>query len=76
MRPSVIIFDEPTTMLDLRNRRRLQEHIDRLPQRAIMVSHDLELVQGYPRVIVLDDGRVVFDGEPGPAISHYRELCR
>lgn len=76
MDPSVIIFDEPTTMLDLRNRRRLQEHIDRLPQRAIMVSHDLDLVQSYPRVIVLDGGRVVHDGAPDVAIDRYRELCR
>ncbi|SDT28085.1 energy-coupling factor ABC transporter ATP-binding protein [Microlunatus soli] len=76
MEPSVIIFDEPTTMLDLRNRRRLQEHIDRLPQRAIMVSHDLDLVQSYPRVIVLDQGRVSYDGAPEAAIAHYRELSR
>lgn len=74
--PEVIVFDEPTTMLDLRNRRRLQEHIDRLPQRAIMVSHDLDLVQDYPRVIVLEDGRVAYDGAAETAIAHYRELCR
>lgn len=76
MDPAVIIFDEPTTMLDLRNRRLLQQHIDRLPQRAIMVSHDLDLVQRYPRVIVLDDGRVAYDGAPQAAIARYRELCR
>lgn len=76
MRPEVIIFDEPTTMLDLRNRLRLQRHIDQLPQRAIVVSHDLDLVARYPRVIVLDQGRVVFDGAATPAIEHYRELCR
>jgi biotin transport system ATP-binding protein len=75
MEPSVIIFDEPTTMLYLVNRHRLQQHIDRLPQRAIMVTHDLELAAGYPRVIVLHEGRVCFDGAPDAAIDHYRHLC-
>lgn len=75
MQPQVIIFDEPTTMLDLRNRRILQQHIDRLRQRVIMVTHDLELAEGYPRVIVLHEGRIAYDGEPGEAIARYRELC-
>jgi biotin transport system ATP-binding protein len=76
MEPSVIIFDEPTTMLDLRNRRILQEHIDRLEQRAIMVTHDLELVERYPRVILLHQGRIAYDGRATEAIDRYRELCR
>ena len=76
MNPSTIVFDEPTTMLDLRNRLLLHRHIARLPQRAIMVSHDLELVQDYPRVIVLHRGRIAFDGEPEQAIAHYRQLCQ
>jgi biotin transport system ATP-binding protein len=75
MKPSVIVFDEPTTMLDLRNRRRLQEVIDSLPQRVIMVTHDLDLAAGYPRVIVLHQGRVACDAEPAAAIAHYREVC-
>lgn len=75
MDPAVIIFDEPTTMLDLANRRRLQQTIDTLPQRAIMVTHDLDLAARYPRVIVLHEGRVVGDAAPDEAIGCYRELC-
>lgn len=75
MEPSVIIFDEPTTMLDLANRRRLQRAIDGLPQQAILVTHDLDLAAGYPRVIVLHHGRVVKDSGPDEAIMFYRELC-
>lgn len=75
MDPAVIVFDEPTTMLDLANRRRLQQTIDTLPQRAILVTHDLDLAAGYPRVIVLHEGRVVGDGAPDEAIGWYRELC-
>lgn len=75
MEPALIIFDEPTTMLDLANRRRLQEAIDALPQQAILVTHDLELAARYPRVIVLHEGRVVRDAPPQEAIDCYRQLC-
>lgn len=75
MDPDVIVFDEPTTMLDLANRRRLQQAIDALPQRAILVTHDLELAARYPRVIVLHEGRVVSDAGPEEAIGRYRDLC-
>ena len=58
MEPSTIVFDEPTTMLDRRNRRRLQATIDELDQRAVVVTHDLELIGGYDRVLVVHEGRI------------------
>lgn len=73
MEPSTIVFDEPTTMLDRRNRRRLQATIDDLDQRAIVVTHDLELVGDYQRVLVVHEGRIAFDGAPAPAVEFY---CR
>jgi biotin transport system ATP-binding protein len=71
MEPSTIVFDEPTTMLDRRNRRRLQATIDELDQRAVVVTHDLELIGGYDRVLVVHEGRIAFDGAPGPAVAFY-----
>ena len=71
MEPSTIVFDEPTTMLDRRNRRRLQATIDELDQRAVVVTHDLELIGGYDRVLVVHEGRIAFDGAPGPAVDFY-----
>lgn len=71
MEPSTIVFDEPTTMLDRRNRRRLQATIDELDQRAVVVTHDLELIGGYDRVLVVHEGRIAFDGAPGPAVGFY-----
>lgn len=71
MEPATIVFDEPTTMLDRRNRRRLQATIDGLDQRAVVVTHDLELIGGYDRVLVVHEGRIAFDGAPGPAVEFY-----
>jgi biotin transport system ATP-binding protein len=73
MEPSTVVFDEPTTMLDRRNRRRLQRTIDHLDQRAIVVTHDLEMISAYERTLVVHEGRIAFDGEPAAALDFY---CR
>lgn len=73
MEPSTVVFDEPTTMLDRRNRRRLQRTIDRLDQRAIVVTHDLDMIGDYDRTLVVHEGRIAFDGAPGQALEFY---CR
>jgi biotin transport system ATP-binding protein len=75
MRPNVIVFDEPTTQLDLRNRNRVRAAIDSLACDAIVVSHDLELLDDYDRVLVIADGRLAADDAPGPALRWYREHC-
>ncbi|MGF1538473.1 MAG: energy-coupling factor ABC transporter ATP-binding protein [Elainellaceae cyanobacterium] len=74
MQPQYLVFDEPTTLLDLRNRNRLQRLLRSLAQPIIVVSHDLDLLQDFDRVIVLERGRVVKDGEPAAAIAYYQEL--
>lgn len=73
--PDLIIFDEPTTQLDLRMRNRLVDIIDQLPQQAIVASHDLPLVERMDRVLVIDRGTVAFDGNPQDALAWYRENC-
>lgn len=74
MRPDHIVFDEPTTLLDLRNKRRIAAAIADLPQRVILVSHDLELLHDFDRVIVFDQGRVIADDTPAAAIEVYVRL--
>ncbi|NYZ12833.1 ABC transporter ATP-binding protein [Azospirillum sp. RWY-5-1] len=73
LEPAYVVFDEPTTLLDLRNRRRVAEVIAALEQRAIVVTHDLDLIAGFDRVLVLDRGRVVVDDAPSPALAAYVE---
>ncbi|MEU7765682.1 ABC transporter ATP-binding protein [Nocardia sp. NPDC049190] len=73
-RPEVIVADEPTTLLDLRNARVVAEALDSVDQQVIVVTHQLSLLAGFDRVIVIDDGGVAFDGTPGDAVPAYREL--
>lgn len=72
MDPQIIIFDEPTTMLDLRNRLRFQKEIAKLSQQAIVVTHDLDLLEDFDRVLVVTDGQISFDGDPRLALEFYR----
>lgn len=74
MEPEVIIADEPTTLLDLRNRKDLKRHFDALEQQLIVVSHDLDFLTDFDRVLCLDNHRVVADGTPKEVISYYQEL--
>jgi biotin transport system ATP-binding protein len=74
--PDVLVCDEPTTLLDLRNKRRFGELLAGLRQQVVLVTHDLDLLTDFERVVVLEAGRVVADGEPAPALRYYRELAR
>lgn len=73
--PDVLIFDEPVNQLDLKNRARVVEAIRALPEHAIVISHDLPLVEDFDRVLVFHEGRIAFDGAPLPAIARYREIA-
>jgi biotin transport system ATP-binding protein len=74
MRPARIVFDEPTTLLDLVNTRRVAHLIEELDQQVVVVTHDLDLLEGFDRVLVFDDGRVVADGDPASSVAAYRTL--
>jgi biotin transport system ATP-binding protein len=74
MEPAHVVFDEPTTLLDLRNKRKIAGIIGDLPQTAIVVSHDLDLLADFDRVLVFDQGSVVADDRPAAAIAHYLRI--
>lgn len=73
--PKVLVCDEPTTLLDLRNTRRVLALLAELPQRVVLVTHDLDAVLAMDRVLVFDDGRLAFDGPPAAAVAFYVELA-
>lgn len=76
LEPATVLFDEPTSQLDLRNRNRLRDILQALPEQTIVVSHDLELLADFPRVVMIDAGRVVRDGPAAEVLAHYRETQR
>lgn len=74
--PDVLVCDEPTTLLDLRNKHRFMDTLAGLRQQVVLVTHDLDVLDGFGRVVVLHEGRVVADDEAAPALAHYRRLAR
>ena len=73
-RPEVLVLDEPTTLLDLANTRGVARLLADLDQQVVMVTHDLDLLADFDRVLVFQAGRVVHDEGPEQAVSHYRDL--
>jgi len=61
--PRVLLLDEPTSDLDPRGRRELKALLRDLPITKVIASHDLEMiVELCPRVLILDEGRLVREG--------------
>lgn len=73
--PDILILDEPTNQLDLKNRALVERTIDSLEQQVLVISHDLSLVEDFERILLFHDGRLAGDGAPGEIIARYRELA-
>ena len=64
LKPSILIFDEPTIALDPKNRRRFINVINSLEGTKIITSHDLDLIYDTcSRTILLSVGKIVKDGD-------------
>lgn len=73
--PKILILDEPTNQLDLRNRRRVAETIEGLPEDTVVITHDLALVENVDRLLLFHEGRLAADGDPRETIRRYHEIA-
>lgn len=71
--PTVVVADEPTTLLDLRNARMVEERLLSMAPQLVLVTHDLDLARRCDRALVVEDGRVTADADPASAVAHYVE---
>ena len=63
MEPSVILFDEPSSFLDPKTRRRLIKLLRGLEVTKVIATHDLDMaLELCDRIVVLKDGRVFAEG--------------
>lgn len=74
--PEIIVADEPTTLLDLRNRMNIAREFAALQQQLIVITHDLDLVRDFDRVIWLEKGRIHADGPAREVIDGYVKSMR
>lgn len=73
--PRVIVADEPTTLLDLRNSRRIGSLLLAQQAQVVVVTHDLELAVRCDTALLFEDGRIVASGSPSSVIEAYRRAC-
>ncbi len=70
MEPALLALDEPTAGLDPRARRGLLTLLQRLPQALVVSTHDMRMVaEVFPRMVVLAEGAVAYDGPSGPFLD-------
>ena len=75
-RPEVLVLDEPTTGLDFVARHQFLESVRRLAREGttilIVTHHVEEVIPEIRRVVLLQRGRVAFDGTPAEALTSER----
>ncbi len=78
MRPSCIVLDEPTAMLDPKGRQEIMKTIRMLNQEygitIVLITHYMEEAVQADRVIVMGDGNVLLDDVPEEVFSHVEEM--
>ena len=66
-RPRILFFDEATSALDNHTQEIVTASLDKMKATRIVIAHRLSTVIKADRIIVLQDGRIVQDG-------NYKEL--
>ncbi|MCI9612347.1 MAG: energy-coupling factor transporter ATPase [Eubacterium sp.] len=79
MKPEVLVLDEPTAGLDPKGRDEIFAQICEMKEEnnmtVILVSHSMEDVAQYvSRMIVMNQGQIVYDDAPVRVFGHYKEL--
>lgn len=74
-RPQILLLDEPTTLLDLRNRARLLKYLESLDQMLVLSTHDLDLAASCDEAVIIHDGRLLAQGDATQMVHQYRLWC-
>ncbi|MGN6411432.1 MAG: ABC transporter ATP-binding protein [Nitrobacter sp.] len=75
----ILLLDEATAALDSESEEAIREALGRLMlgRTVIAIAHRLSTLRDFDRVIVLKDGKIIEDGQPGRLMrkdGHYRQL--
>lgn len=75
--PEVLIVDEALAVGDIFFQQKCMEYMKGIMDRCtvVFVTHDMPAVTAFcDRVIVLDKGRITFDGPPGDGVAQYTKI--
>jgi biotin transport system ATP-binding protein len=72
--PKVLVADEPTTLLDLPNTKRITKLLHEIDvEQLVVVTHDLELAATCDQVVWFQEGQIRSIGNPKQVIAGYRK---
>lgn len=77
--PSLLIFDEATSALDNIAQKQVSDSLDTLKCTKIVIAHRLSTIRHCDRIIVVDDGKIVEEGNFDRLIEkngYFAELVR
>ncbi|HSI67730.1 MAG TPA: thiol reductant ABC exporter subunit CydD [Planococcus sp. (in: firmicutes)] len=71
--PSIVLFDEPTTALDLKTEQILQESMKEISETAtvITVAHRLHTIRDADQILILSEGRLAAAGTHDELMEKY-----
>ena len=61
-KPKLLMFDEATSALDNRTQKQVSEALDRMGCTRIVIAHRLSTIKNCDRILVLDQGKIIEDG--------------
>jgi ATP-binding cassette subfamily B protein len=76
---SILLLDEATSALDVESEEMIRDALERLMRgrTVVAIAHSLPTLRSFDRIVMLQDGRVVEDGDPDKLMQHdgpYRRL--
>lgn len=78
MKPECIVLDEATSMLDPTGRKEVMKTVEKLNREenitVIHITHHMDEAIKADRVIVIDEGEIVFDDTPGKVFSNVQRI--
>ena len=78
-KPKLLIFDEATSALDNKTQKQISESLDAMGCTRVVVAHRLSTIQHCDRIVVLDGGKIIEDGNYEELIArdgYFAELVR
>lgn len=78
MHPQIVVFDEPTAMLDPHGRKEVMDAIIRLNKEegitVLLITHFMEEAAHADRIVVVNHGKIVIEGGPSSVFERIDEL--
>ncbi len=77
VQPEILIIDEALSVGDIFFQQKCMTHMQKMMEGCtiVLVSHDTHsIVNLCDRVLLLEDGRIIFNGDPVEAVSEYTKI--